>query len=71
VSEREAQVAELLIEGCSNQEIADRIFLASETVKSYVVTLRQKIGARNRVHAAALLVRHGWRTDASDGSTEL
>jgi DNA-binding NarL/FixJ family response regulator len=73
LSEREAQIADLLVEGCSNQEIADRIFLAHETVKSYVVTLRQKLGARNRVHAAVLLVRNGWSTRETrsiDGTTE-
>jgi DNA-binding CsgD family transcriptional regulator len=36
-----------MIEGCTSQEIADRLFLSVETVKTYRKLLIQKFGAKN------------------------
>jgi DNA-binding NarL/FixJ family response regulator len=36
LSGREREVLKLIADGCSNQEIADRLFLSLGTVKSYV-----------------------------------
>jgi DNA-binding NarL/FixJ family response regulator len=59
LSEREQQIAELLVEGLTNKEIAERLFLSTETIKSYVARILRKLGARNRVQAAVLLARGG------------
>ncbi|ODS86336.1 MAG: hypothetical protein ABS46_01215 [Cytophagaceae bacterium SCN 52-12] len=53
LSQREQEVLKLVAEGLTNGEIADRIFLSPETIKSYRKNLLLKLGAKN----TALLVR--------------
>jgi DNA-binding NarL/FixJ family response regulator len=57
LSERERQIAVLLVQGMTNKEIAERLFVSTETIKSYVARILRKLGARNRVQAAVLLAR--------------
>ncbi|MDO0974060.1 response regulator [Mycolicibacterium frederiksbergense] len=49
---REEDVLPLLVEGLSNQEIADRLHLGVTTVKTHVANLIDKLGAQNRVQLA-------------------
>lgn len=49
---READVLPLVVEGLSNQEIADRLHLGVTTVKTHVANLMDKLGAQNRVQLA-------------------
>jgi DNA-binding NarL/FixJ family response regulator len=53
----EAQVASLLVKGRSNREIADAVILSPETVKATVARILRKLGASNRVEAAAIILR--------------
>jgi DNA-binding NarL/FixJ family response regulator len=52
LSEREIEILALLAHGLSNREIAERLCLAQGTVKNYVTTILQKLGARDRTQAA-------------------
>ena len=52
LSEREREILQLMAQGLSNREIADRLVLAQGTVKNYVTTILQKLGARDRTQAA-------------------
>ena len=52
LSDREREILRLLAQGLSNREIADRLSLAQGTVKNYVSTILQKLGARDRTQAA-------------------
>jgi DNA-binding NarL/FixJ family response regulator len=52
LSEREREILQLLAQGLSNREIADRLSLAQGTVKNYVTTVLQKLGVRDRTQAA-------------------
>jgi DNA-binding NarL/FixJ family response regulator len=52
LSDREREILKLLAQGLSNREIADRLSLAQGTVKNYVTTILQKLGARDRTQAA-------------------
>ncbi|MEH6718820.1 MAG: response regulator transcription factor [Aurantimonas endophytica] len=49
LSVREEQVARLLMHGCSNKSIADRLNLSEKTVKHYMTLLMHKLDAHNRV----------------------
>ncbi len=53
LSEREREVLQLVAEGLSNQQIAQRLVLSLHTVKLYVKHLLAKLGAANRTQAVA------------------
>jgi DNA-binding NarL/FixJ family response regulator len=52
LSERERQVAQMIAEGLSNQEIADRMCVSLHTVKTHVSRILAKLGMRDRVSIA-------------------
>jgi len=52
---REAQIVQLIDEGLSNKEIARRLQIEVPTVKSHVHSILEKLGARRRGEAAALV----------------
>ena len=58
LSMREREVFDLLGEGLTNREIAERLFLSEKTVKHYVTMVMQKVGARHRVEVALMAARH-------------
>jgi DNA-binding NarL/FixJ family response regulator len=51
---RERQLLQLLGEGLSNREIAERLGLEVKTVKNYVSMLLAKLQLTNRTQAAVL-----------------
>lgn len=59
LTERERAVLELVGEGMSNREIAERLFLAEKTVKNYVTSVLAKLGLQRRTQAVALVARRG------------
>jgi DNA-binding CsgD family transcriptional regulator len=59
LSARERQVAELLVEGASNKLIARRLGISVHTAKFHVAAVLEKLGARNRADAVAIVMREG------------
>jgi two-component system response regulator DevR len=57
LTERERDVLELIGQGMSNREIAERLFLAEKTVKNYVTSVLAKLGMQRRTQAAAWVAR--------------
>ena len=53
LSERELEVLRLLTLGEPNQQIADELYLALNTVKKHVTHIFEKLGVTNRTEAAA------------------
>jgi len=62
LSSQEKRVLELIGEGLTNRQIAERMFLSEKTVKNYVSALLTKLGMQRRAQAAALAARMGGRT---------
>ncbi len=59
LSPRENDVLRCLVRGLANKEIADFLGLAEPTVKMHLVSLFEKLGARDRTQAAMLAVQRG------------
>jgi DNA-binding NarL/FixJ family response regulator len=59
LSARELEVLRLIAEGCTNQEIAEKLILSPTTVKTHVQNILQKLGVSDRTQAAVYAVRCG------------
>ncbi|MGW0161516.1 response regulator transcription factor [Mycobacterium sp. NPDC003323] len=57
LSGQERVLLDLLGDGLTNKQIADRMFLAEKTVKNYVSRLLTKLGMERRTQAAAFVTR--------------
>ena len=57
LTRREGEVLELMAEGLTNTEIADRLVVSLSTVKTHVSSVIAKLGASTRTEAAAIAVR--------------
>lgn len=51
LSKQELKVLNLVNEGCSNQEIAEQLFISESTVKSHVSNILSKLNAKRRTEA--------------------
>lgn len=59
LTRRELEILAHLAEGLSNREIAERLVLSPETVKSHVAAVLNKLDVSDRTQAAVYAVRHG------------
>ena len=59
LSARERQVANLLLDGASNKVIARQLDISVHTAKFHVTAILEKLDARNRADAVAIILREG------------
>lgn len=59
LSERELEVLQLIVEGLSNQKIAQRLFISHDTVKSHIKHILEKLSVNDRTQAAVKAIRQG------------
>lgn len=57
---REVEVLSLIAQGCSNLEVADRLYLSINSVKTYIRSAYAKIGATSRSRAVAWCLQNGF-----------
>lgn len=59
LSERELEVLKLIVEGKSNNEIAEDLYLSANTIKTHVRGIMNKLAVDDRVQAAVVALRSG------------
>ncbi|MDQ1351797.1 MAG: hypothetical protein QG657_2102 [Acidobacteriota bacterium] len=55
ITGREEEIIDLLMEGKTNEEIGDELFISTKTVKNNISTIYKKTGVKNRVQLSNLL----------------
>jgi non-specific serine/threonine protein kinase len=64
LTRRQREVTELVAQGLTNRELADRLVIAEGTAQRHVADILGKLGLSSRVHLAAWAIDHGLRPDA-------
>lgn len=59
LTERELEVLELIVAGCNNAQIADKLYITVGTVKTHVRNILNKLCADDRTQAAVRALRSG------------
>ena len=59
LTDREMEVLELIVAGCSNADIADKLYITVGTVKTHVRNVLGKLSADDRTQAAVRALRSG------------
>jgi len=59
VTKREEEVLQLIADGCSTPEVAERLYISQKTVKNHLASIYQKLDARDRTQAVLSAVRMG------------
>jgi two-component system response regulator DegU len=59
VTRREEEVLQLIADGCSTPEVAEKMYISQKTVKNHLASIYQKLDARDRTQAVLQAVRMG------------
>jgi DNA-binding NarL/FixJ family response regulator len=59
LTKREYEVLRLIVEGKTNQEIANQLVLSRDTVRNHVASILAKLGVHSKLQAAAIAVQRG------------
>jgi len=59
VTKCEEEVLQLIADGCSTAEVAERLYISQKTVKNHLASIYQKLDARDRTQAVLRAVRMG------------
>ena len=64
LSPREAEMIALITQGLTNQQIADRVYLSINSVKTYIRSAYRKMGVTIRTQAVIWGIDNGFRPDS-------
>jgi DNA-binding NarL/FixJ family response regulator len=70
LSDRETEIVHLVAQGFRNREIADKLFIAQQTVKNHVHDIFDKLGVSDRLELALYAVHHHWFDENAATPTE-
>ena len=59
ITKREEEVLQLIADGCSTPEVAERMYISQKTVKNHLASIYQKLDARDRTQAVLQAMRMG------------
>ncbi|MCL2830955.1 MAG: response regulator transcription factor [Betaproteobacteria bacterium] len=59
LTERQSEVLALVVRGCSNRDIADRLGMGEGTVKSHINAIFKALNVSNRVQALVAVTQYG------------
>jgi DNA-binding NarL/FixJ family response regulator len=60
LSKREREIMDLLAQGLTGEQVAEKLFLSPETIKTHIRNAMNKLEAHTRVHAIAIALREGF-----------
>ena len=66
LSNREREVLDLLAQGLTGEQVAERLVLSAETIKTHIRNAMTKLEAHTRVHAIAIALREGYISPPDD-----
>ena len=58
ISKREKEVLRLVADGCSNDEIAEKLFISRNTVKNHIAGIISKLAVKDRTQAAVFCLKN-------------
>ena len=67
LTRREREVLTLLVDGRSDAQIADELFISPKTASVHVANIKGKLGANSRIEIVTSAIRMGLVTRPGDG----
>jgi DNA-binding NarL/FixJ family response regulator len=67
LSKREREIMDLLAQGLTGEQVAERLVLSAQTVKTHIRNAMAKLEAHTRVHAIAIALREGFISPPEGG----
>ena len=58
ITDKEYEIIELVAQGFSNKEIAEKLYLGAGTVRNYISTVLEKLHLRDRTQLAVYYYKH-------------
>lgn len=59
VTDRERQILQMLADGCSPAEVAERLFISPKTVRNHLTKVYDRLGVSSRSQAIVVGLQHG------------
>ena len=59
LTEREAQILQMLADGCTPAEVAEKLFISPKTVRNHLSKVYERLGVNSRSAAIVTALQHG------------